>query len=97
MTVVSSAVLGTASTEAARSTVVTLGTRYPADDVRQPAPATGSVKAVETGAIRIRNATAGGEVGDYRNGGEWTAETTELIHRGIASFGNSHAGRATGS
>ncbi|MFB6084503.1 MAG: Ig-like domain-containing protein [Halorientalis sp.] len=71
--------------DSGRAIGVTLGTRYPSRLVAlNPGPATGTLRTVGTTDPRynltIRNATAGGAVGDFWNGSAHTYNTGGLVY-----------------
>jgi len=65
-----------------RSVSVQLGTTYPSRTIfLNPPPPTGQLRTANEGQLRIDNATADGEVGDFWDGSERNVTTTTLEYR----------------
>jgi hypothetical protein len=75
-------VLETASTGASSPTSVKLGTQYPARTVFvNPANPSGSLRTESLGELKVLNAEATGEAGDYWDGSDRTFDTKSLVYQ----------------
>jgi len=75
-------VLETASTGASSPTGVKLGTQYPARTVFvNPANPSGSLRTESLGEVKVLNAEATGEAGDYWDGSDRTFDTKSLVYQ----------------
>lgn len=64
------------------TTSVRLGTTYPSRALLlNPPPPGGSLRTADAGAVRIENAAASGEAGDYWNGSERAFPTNAVVYR----------------
>lgn len=75
-------VFRSATTGSATSQSIALGTRYPVRPfLLNPPNPTGSIRTTESGTVRITNATAAGETGDYWNGSTREFDDKALLYR----------------